>query len=145
MQDMSFAVSAEAYDRFMGRFSGPLAGVFAAWVGVEPGWRVADVGSGPGALSAALVETLGPGMVAAADPMPDFVEALRERLPGVTAMVAPAEDLPWEDDAFDAALANLVVPFMTDAHAGVGEMVRITGPAGWSPRRSGSTVTGSAR
>ena len=127
---MSFAVSAAAYDRFMGRFSGPLAVAFADWVGVAPGMRVLDVGSGPGALSAALVERVGPGTVAAVDPMPDFVEALRERLPGVTAAVAGAEDLPHADGIFDAALANLVVSFMTDPHAGVAEMARVTRPGG---------------
>lgn len=129
---MGFAVSAEAYDRFMGRFSAPLAGAFAEWAGVRPGMRVLDVGSGPGALAAVLVERVGSGTVAAADPMPDFVEALRRRLPGVTAEVAPAEDLPFDDDTFDAALANLVVSFMADARAGVAEMIRVT--------RSGGTV-----
>lgn len=127
---MNFRVTAGAYDRFMGRFSAPLAVVFADWVGVEPGMRVLDVGSGPGALSAVLVERVGPGMVAAVDPMPGFVEALRERLPDVAAAIAGAEDLPHEDDTFDATLANLVVPFMADPHAGVREMVRVTRPGG---------------
>jgi ubiquinone/menaquinone biosynthesis C-methylase UbiE len=127
---MSFAVSAEAYDRFMGRFSAPLAASFADWAGVTRGMRVLDVGSGPGALSTALVERVGADKVCAADPMPAFVDALRVRLPGVGAEVAPAEDLPFEDAAFDASLANLVVPFMADPRAGVGEMLRVTRPGG---------------
>ena len=127
---MGFAVSAEAYDRFMGRFSVPLAAAFADWAGVAPRMRVLDVGSGPGALSTALVDRVGAGTVAAVDPMPAFVEALRERLPGVSAEVAPAEDLPFDDATFDASLANLVVPFMADARAGVGEMSRVTRPGG---------------
>lgn len=127
---MGFAVSAAAYDRFMGRFSAPLARDFADWVGVEAGMRVLDVGSGPGALSAALVDAVGPGLVAAVDPVPAFVEALRERLPGVAASVAGAEDLPHADATFDATLANLVVPFMAEPHAGVREMARVTRPGG---------------
>jgi SAM-dependent methyltransferase len=127
---MGFDVSAEAYDRFMGRFSALLADVFADWVGVAPGMHVLDVGSGPGALSAALVERVGQGTVAAADPMPAFVQALRQRLPGVTAEVAPAETLPYPDATFDASLANLVVSFMSDPHTGVAEMARVTRPGG---------------
>jgi SAM-dependent methyltransferase len=127
---MGFAVSAAAYDRFMGRFSGPLASRLVDRAGVSAGARVLDVGSGPGALSAALVDRVGEGLVAAADPMPVFVEALRERLPGVTAVVAGAEDLPWQDATYDAVLANLVVPFMTDPVAGLREMARVTRPGG---------------
>ena len=130
MPIVGFAVSAEAYDRFMGRFSTRLAVRFAEWVGVEPGMDVLDVGSGPGALAAVLVDRVGEGSVSAVDPMPAFVEALRERLPGVDAQVAPAESLPFEDAAFDATLANLVVPFMADPTAGVTEMIRVTRPGG---------------
>jgi SAM-dependent methyltransferase len=127
---MGFAVSAEAYDRFMGRFSAPLADAFSDWAGVSVGMQVLDVGSGPGALATVLVDRVGSGGVAAVDPMPGFVAALRERLPGVTAEVAPAEALPFADDTFDAALANLVVSFMADPHAGVVEMARVTRPGG---------------
>ncbi|GAA1476614.1 hypothetical protein GCM10009623_10600 [Nocardioides aestuarii] len=127
---MGFAVSAEAYDRFMGRFSTPLADAFADWAGIGPGMRVLDVGSGPGALAAVLVDRVGSGTVAAADPMPDFVDALRRRLPTVSAEVAPAEDLPFDDDTFDSALANLVVSFMADPRVGVAEMIRVTRPGG---------------
>ena len=127
---MGFAVSADAYDRFMGRFSAPLAVRFAEWAGVEPGMDVLDVGSGPGALSAALVDRVGSGSVSAVDPMPAFVEAVQQRLPAVRATVAPAESLPFDDGVFDAALANLVVAFMSDARVGVGEMRRVTRPGG---------------
>lgn len=130
MPIVGFAVSAEAYDRFMGRFSTPLAVRFAEWAGVEPGMDVLDVGSGPGALSAALLDRVRSGSVSAVDPMPAFVEALQRRLPTVRAATAPAEALPFDDTAFDATLANLVVPFMDDPRAGVTEMLRVTRPGG---------------
>ena len=47
---MAFAVPADAYDRFMGRYSVPLAPAFADFAGVVSGQRVLDVGCGPGAL-----------------------------------------------------------------------------------------------
>jgi len=44
--------------------------------------------------------------------------------------VASAERLPFPDGAFDAALAQLVVHFMTDPVAGLREMGRVTRPDG---------------
>jgi len=110
---MTFAVAAEAYDRFMGRYSVGLAPQLAALAGVRSGQRVLDVGCGPGALTTELVRLLGPAQVAAVDPSESFVAAARERHPGVTVEQAAAEELPFADDEFDAALAQLVVHFMT--------------------------------
>lgn len=129
---MGFEVTAEAYDRFMGRFSTPLARLFVPEAGIEPGMRTLDVGSGPGALTGELVGVVGADHVTAVDPMPAFVAALAERHPGVTTHVAPAEQLPLEDGSVDAALAGLVVPFMSDPIAGLREMARVT--------RTGGTV-----
>jgi ubiquinone/menaquinone biosynthesis C-methylase UbiE len=117
-----------AYDAFMGRYSQQLAVVFADFSGVSDGSSAADVGAGTGALAAELAAR---GVrVAAADPSPQFVEAIRARLPEVDAQVAPAEELPWADESFDAALAQLVVSFMRDAPAGVFEMRRVVKPGG---------------
>ena len=127
---MRFAVSADAYDRFMGRYSMPLAPGFADFAGVEDGQRVLDVGCGPGALTTELVERVGPGRVSAVDPSGGFVAAARERHPGVNVQVASAEDLPFGDEGFDAALAQLVVHFMEDPVAGLREMARVTRPGG---------------
>ncbi len=44
--------------------------------------------------------------------------------------LAPAEKLPFATDAFDAALAQLVVHFMADPVAGLAEMRRVTRPGG---------------
>jgi SAM-dependent methyltransferase len=123
---VSFAVGADAYDRFMGRYSVPLAPQLADFAAVAPGQRVLDVGCGPGALTTELVERLGPGAVAAVDPSEPFVTAARERHPGVGVQRAAAEELPFRDDAFDGALAQLVVHFMTDPVVGIGEMRRVT-------------------
>lgn len=125
-----FTAGAESYDRFMGRYSGPLAPLFSDFAGVEPGMRVADVGCGPGAMTAELVRRVGADAVAAADPAEQFVAATRERNPGVDVRVAAAESLPFADSEFDAALAQLVVHFMRDPVAGLGEMARVTRTGG---------------
>jgi SAM-dependent methyltransferase len=123
---VSFEVAADAYDRFMGRYSVPLAPQLADLAAVAVGQRVLDVGCGPGALTTELVGRLGPASVTAVDPSEPFVAAARERHPGVDVERASAEDLPFPDDAFDGALAQLVVHFMADPVAGLHEMARVT-------------------
>ncbi len=129
---MSFDVAADAYDRFMGRYSRLLAPQMADLAGVRPGDRVLDVGCGPGALTGELVARVGPAGVTAVDPSEPFVAAARTRHPGVDVRQASAEDLPFGHDAFDSALAQLVVHFMSDPVHGLGEMRRVT--------RAGGTV-----
>lgn len=123
---VTFEVAAEAYDRFMGRYSAHLSPQLAELGGVSAGQRVLDVGCGPGALTTELVGRLGPAAVTAVDPSEPFVAAARERHPGATVERASAEQLPFPDDAFDAALAQLVVHFMADPVAGLREMARVT-------------------
>ena len=127
---MAFDVAADAYDSFMGRYSSRLAPQMADLARVEPGQRVVDVGCGPGALTAELVARLGADGVAAIDPSASFVAAARERHPGVDVRLAAAEELPFADDSFDAALAQLVVHFMADPVRGLTEMRRVTRPGG---------------
>jgi ubiquinone/menaquinone biosynthesis C-methylase UbiE len=127
---MMFDASDTAYDDFMGRYSTRLGPLFAEFAGVAGGMRVLDVGAGTGALTRALVE-LGAD-VAAVDPSPSFARALHERFPDLQVHPAPAEQLPWPEGAFDAALAQLVVTFMEDAPAGIAEMRRVV--------RAGGTV-----
>src|SRR3954462_7132994 len=114
---MSAFSAPDAYDRHVGRYSPALGRELIAAAGVIAGARVLDVGCGPGALTAELVAAGAEG--APVGPSPPFVAACAERNPDVKVQVAPAEALPYPDDAFDAALAQLVVNFMTDAVAGV--------------------------
>jgi SAM-dependent methyltransferase len=123
---VGFDVAAESYDRFMGRYSLLLSPQMADLAGVREGQQVIDVGCGPGALTAELVTRLGPQSVAAVDPSAPFVAATQARNPGVDVRLASAERLPFPDRAFDAALAQLVVHFMSDPVAGLAEMARVT-------------------
>jgi len=127
---VSFDVAAEAYDRFMGRYSRLLSPQLADLGGVDGGQRALDVGCGPGALTAELVARLGAASVTAVDPSTPFVEAARARHPGVEVHHASAEELPFADDTFDASLAQLVVHFMSDPVAGLAEMRRVTRQGG---------------
>jgi SAM-dependent methyltransferase len=112
-----------AYDNFMGRFSSRLAPVFADFAGVTAGERALDVGAGTGMLTQELVRR--GALASAIEPAPAFAESLRRRFPDLDVREGAAEHLPWEDDSFDVALAQLVVAFMDDAPAGVAEMRRV--------------------
>jgi SAM-dependent methyltransferase len=125
-----FDVPADAYARFMGRFSEPLAVRFAALAQVRAGQQALDVGCGPGALTAELVQRLGADAVSAIDPSDPFVAAIRSRFPEVDVRSGSAEHLPFPGDSFDVSLAQLVVHFMTDPVSGLSEMARVTRPGG---------------
>jgi SAM-dependent methyltransferase len=128
---VAFNVAADSYDSFMGRYSTQLAAQMADLGGVEGGQRVLDVGAGTGVLTRELVvRTGGADRVAAVDPSEPFVGALGERLPGVDVRLGTAEELPFEDGTFDAALAQLVVHFMSDPVRGISEMGRVTRDGG---------------
>src|SRR5690242_7931267 len=81
-ESMAFDVDADAYGQFMGRYSEPLADAFIQWAEVRSGTAL-DVGCGPGALTARLVDRLGPENVIAVDPSESFVAATRKRCQGV--------------------------------------------------------------
>jgi SAM-dependent methyltransferase len=122
---MVFDSGDDAYDRFMGRYSTRLAPAFADFAGIHAGQRALDCGAGTGALTTELVSRLGPESVVVAEPSPRFVDGLKAKFPELDVRLAPAEELPWPDGELDAALAQLVIAFVTDAPAAVGELRRV--------------------
>src|SRR3954469_16727520 len=99
----TFRTPADAYDRHVGRYATALGPSLIEFGGVEPGMRALDVGCGPGALTAVLVERVGAASVAAVEPSEPFAQACRTRLPGIEVVSAAAEALPFADGAFDVA------------------------------------------
>ncbi len=132
MTSTTFSGSSDAYERFMGRYSRPLARSFADFAGVRDGMRVLDIGAGTGALTDELIARAGIGNVAALEPSPDYSSALRERLPELDVRQAPAEELPWEDASFDGVLSQLVVLFLKDAPAATREQLRVLHDGGFA-------------
>ncbi len=118
-----FHVDEESYDDFMGRYSVLLAPLFADFAGVRDGQRVLDVGAGTGALTRVLVAR--GADVVAVEPSEQFTRALRVRFPRIEVHEAPAERLPFPEDSFDIALAQLVVAFMADAGVAMRELGRV--------------------
>jgi SAM-dependent methyltransferase len=125
--------SAEAYDRYVGRYGPALSRTHIAAADVKLDHEVLDVGCGPGPLTSALAALVSAERVAAVDPSPEFVDACRARVPGADVRVATAEELPDFGRRFDVVMSQLVVNFMADAETGVAAMRNAA--------RSGGTVT----
>ena len=130
---------AQAYERFMGRWSMLLAPALLDVVRVDawraPG-RVLDVGSGTGHLARAVADRWPECEVVGVDPAPGFVEAARARADAegeahrIRFEHGEAGALPLDDDSVDAALALLVLNFVPDPERAMAEMLRVTRPAG---------------
>jgi SAM-dependent methyltransferase len=127
---VTFAVEADVYDRFVGRYGEALGRALADRAGVQADMRVLDVGAGTGKLTGVLAEIVGGANVAAVDPSEPFVAALESRLPDSDVRVGTAEELPFADAEFDAALAQLVVNFLADPERGLAEMRRVARKGG---------------
>ena len=125
---MSFDVEGSAYDRFMGRYAERLAPAVADFAGVHDG-TVLDVGCGSGVLTEELARRVGEANVAAVDPSP-LAEACAARVPDADVRKGAAEELPWPESTFDAALAQLVLHFLDDPRTGLAEMARVVRPGG---------------
>lgn len=124
--------SAEAYERFMGRWSRRIARLFVAWLGVAPGARWVDVGSGTGALSEAILDGAAPRSVVGVEPSGTFLEAARRDVgdPRARFVSGSAEAIPLPDASADVAVAGLVLNFVAEPRAAVIEMARVVRPDG---------------
>ncbi len=121
---------AELYERHAGRYGRDLARGLIGVVGVRRGQLVLDVGCGTGQLTAALAEVVGAEAVTAVDPSEPFVAACRQRVPGARICLGSAEALSFDDGAYDATFAQLVVNLLSDPLVGIGEMRRVTSHGG---------------
>jgi ubiquinone/menaquinone biosynthesis C-methylase UbiE len=126
----TFVATGQAYDGFMGRYSHPLAVEFATFAQVAAGQRALDVGCGPGALARELSRRLGLDAVAACDPSASFLAACAQRNPGLVVRRGSAEHLPFGNDEFDLAIAQLVLHFVSDTEGAATEMKRVLRPQG---------------
>jgi SAM-dependent methyltransferase len=91
--------------------------------GVAAGDRVLDVGSGLGDLAAAAAAR--GAHATGIDLAPDMVRVARERHPRLTFLEGDAEDLPFEDGAFDVVVSAFVINHLPDPERAVAEMKRV--------------------
>jgi SAM-dependent methyltransferase len=124
--------SGEGYESFVGRLSRQVAPQFLAWLGIPPGTRWLDVGSGTGALTAAVLACCAPECVVGVEPSDAFRAYAEEQVPDPRASFLPGDAgaLPVDDGAFDAVASALVLNFVPDQAAALAEMCRAARPGG---------------
>jgi ubiquinone/menaquinone biosynthesis C-methylase UbiE len=94
-----------------------------AALGLRPGDRLLDVGCGGGLL---LRDALAAGAAATGlDHSEEMVRLARERAPGATVVLGPAEALPFDDAAFTAVSMSVVLLFLGDPEAALRESRRV--------------------
>jgi len=121
-----------AYERFMGRWSRAVAGIFLDWAAPPADACWLDVGCGTGAFSEMIVRSGAAKGVVAIDPAQEQIEYAR-RLPIAQAVdfkVADAVNLPFADRSFDVVASALVINFIPDRMRALAEMRRVARPAG---------------
>jgi len=125
--------NAEAYERFMGRWSRLVAPLFVDFTDLPDGGRVLDVGSGTGSLAFAIAERNVRARVLGIDPSKEYVTYANSRNPfpdRASFQVGDAQQLDFPDASFDAGLSLLVFNFIPDPKKALLEVRRITKSGG---------------
>lgn len=122
----------DAYERYAGRWSRLVAIEFLRWLAPRPGLAWADVGSGTGALTATILTMCEPSVVSGIDSSEGLVAGARQRIhdPRARFATGDATHLPWAQAVWDITVSGLVLNFVRDHDAMVGEMARVTRPGG---------------
>jgi uncharacterized protein (DUF1330 family)/trans-aconitate methyltransferase len=105
--------------------------VIAAEAGIGIGDSVIDVGCGTGVLALAALDLVGPeGKVVGLDPNPDMLDVARSKSPRIDWRAGRAEEIPFADANFDAAVSQFALMFFEDRAKGLREMMRVLKPGG---------------
>jgi SAM-dependent methyltransferase len=118
---------AVAYERYIGRWSRPVAREFVAWLSAPASARWLDAGCGSGALSQAILAVAAPGDVTGIDLSEDYVAyvARQVRDPRAHFSVGDAQGLRYPNNWFDAAASGLVLNFVPDKGRMIRELARV--------------------
>jgi trans-aconitate methyltransferase len=123
--------SGSSYERYVGRWSRPVAAEFLRWLARPRGLAWADIGCGTGELASAIVAQCDPSSVRGVDASPDFVSHARRQVGDpATFETGDAAHLPLASAMVDVTVSGLVLNFVADHGAMVREMARVTRPGG---------------
>jgi ubiquinone/menaquinone biosynthesis C-methylase UbiE len=123
---------ANAYDRYMGRWSRAIGEKFLTWLDAPPQRVWLDVGCGTGAFTNLVLTQSAPKKIIGIDPSPPQVEHAKRAVtaPQAEFRVGSAIDLPFGIDEFDVVVSALVIHFISDRPKAFREMLRVTRPGG---------------
>jgi SAM-dependent methyltransferase len=122
----------KSYGQTMGRLSRIAGAAFLDWLSLPEGLRWLDVGCGGGAFTELVLERTAPGAVSAVDPSENQIAFARTRPSAarVAYEIGDALALPFDDDAFDAAVMALVIQHVPDPARAMEEMRRVVRQGG---------------
>jgi SAM-dependent methyltransferase len=109
-----------------------MAPLLVRFAGVQDGDTVLDVGSGTGALTAAVAQIAPSSRIIGIDPSVPYVSRAQSQQ-GSTRIrfeVGDAQQLRFDNATFDRTVSLLVVNFIPDVRKALGEMKRVTKPKG---------------
>jgi SAM-dependent methyltransferase len=132
-EETSIWALSEAYERYIGRWSEPIAAAFIEWLNLPRGLRWLDVGCGTGALARAVAAGAAPALVHGIDRSAGFVERAGQLANGDASQRFSTGDalaLPVVDGTFDVAVSGLVLNFLDPAEQAVSELRRVLRPGG---------------
>lgn len=120
--------AADAYERFMGRWSRALAPLMVPFAGIRDGETVLDVGCGTGELTAAIARAAPATSIVGIDPSATYVAfaQARHKTRSVRFDVADATQLPFQDACFHRTVSLLMLNFVLDRDRAVREMTRVS-------------------
>ncbi|MCA9923900.1 MAG: methyltransferase domain-containing protein [Anaerolineales bacterium] len=124
--------AAEIYEQFF------LPALFADWppyvaaaANIQPGNRVLDVACGTGVLARWIADQVGPmGSVIGLDINEGMLDVARRQATHITWQNGRAEDLPFDDDSFDAVVSQFGLMFFDNKRQALQEIVRVLRPNG---------------
>src|SRR5438874_8644215 len=155
----AWQASARYWDKYrvlIAQMFAPLTAGLVEEARIGIGQKVLDIGGGSGEPSLTISSIVGPtGSVTYTDPVAGMVEtaqaeAERRGLTNIHFRQCSADDLPFEDRAFDVAVSRLSAMFFVDPVTGVREALRVIVEDGcvsfvvWGPKEANpffSTVT----
>lgn len=113
-----------------GFFSGEVATAAVSAAGLTQGQTAADIGAGTGFLTLEMCKH-GTNVIAV-DTSEAMLQQLRTNIPNqpVETRVGDAENLPIEDSALDAVVANMCLHHVENPSAAIREMARVLKPGG---------------
>ena len=120
-------VSADAYDRYIGRWSRLFVPSLLTAAEIGAGDQVLDMATGTGEAAIAAISLLGDtGVVVGADISAAMLRTARARLPrSYRAIVTDGQALAFQDASFDAVICQLGLMFFPDPARGLAEFRRV--------------------
>jgi ubiquinone/menaquinone biosynthesis C-methylase UbiE len=147
----AWQISARYWDKYrvlIAQMFAPLTSSLIENAQIATGQNVLDIGGGSGEPSLTISRIVGPtGSVTYTDPVAGMVEtarleAGRQRLTNIRFKQCSADNLPFADGMFDAAVGRLSAMFFVDTVTGVREALRVTVENGhvsfivWGPKEA---------